>query len=92
MVRITVLASDIEIGRARDCQRCPIAMAANRAFAPNRVEVDQEAITVFGEHGYIKHAYLPKEATAFVYAFDAGVDVQPFAFDVECQVNPGRRM
>lgn len=90
MVRISVLASDIEIGRAADCQRCPIAVAANRAFAPDRVEVDQEALTVFHADGkYHKHAYLPREATAFIYAFDAGADVKPFTFEVNCEVSKG---
>jgi hypothetical protein len=79
-MKIEVTAEDIEAGEAADCYRCPIALAGTRAglCAPRVL-----ANSVW--FGGIKRrvAYLPKEATEFVEAFDRGESPTPFSFELD---------
>jgi hypothetical protein len=86
-MRIDVTADDIRRGKMEDCCRCPVALAAARAFgltttgswltSPVRVFPSSLAIE---EKDLIR---LPPGVAAFICAFDMGMPVAPFFFELE---------
>lgn len=79
---IRVTQSHIDMGVPEDCDICPIAIALHEAFPE----------CIFGVHGdYAFFARrreklkikLTDSCGAFVAAFDAGLPVTPFEFEVE---------
>ena len=81
MLHVEVTQDDIERGIPEDGTSCPIAHAFRRAWG-RKIEfaVDYASIEIYA---LCNHSVeLPKEAKAFIDAFDNGVKGQPFAFDV----------
>lgn len=89
IIRITVLPDDIENGKPKKAEACPIARAGNRAvpsgFTANVMGHDILFYTPDAQHFYYE---LPKSAQKFIAAFDdseSGVflhHVRPFSFNV----------
>lgn len=76
-MRINITQRDIDRGSKSSPCGCALALAANRAsgrvtsVAPTQLFITAKPID------------LPKEACEFVARFDAGLQVQPFAFELE---------
>lgn len=78
---IHVTQEDIDKGVRRECGKCPIALAVSRAFGkPIRVGA---FLVQFFSANMGASVDLPPEALAFRKAFDNGLPVQPFSFEVE---------
>ena len=80
-VRVQVTQQDIDDGKAGEAYRCPVALAARRAFPRQHVRVYAPCIMLI-ESGYPTFD-LPSEARRFVDRFDGGVHVEPFEFDLD---------
>jgi len=71
LIRVTV--KHIRQGRARDCERCPIALAALEAGLGGRVETSAKTICWWTDKvrdGNKQSASLPRSARRFVQTFD----------------------
>ena len=80
---IDVTAIDIAVGRQKDCQLCPIALAAMRATNRKNIQVGLCTMWAgkYGKPGY--HSWtLSDEAQDFILRFDHGLPVEPFQFEV----------
>lgn len=76
-ITVTVTQAHIDKGVARECTRCPIALAMiDAGIAEPWVDEVTVCVGAFGVD-------LPAEAVAFVETFDNGDPVQPFAFELE---------
>jgi len=82
-MKITVTREDIDTGARCDGFCCPIAKAASRTIPAlrGRAFVDEKTI----ESMYESKVYylLPREAQAFIKAFDRGETVMPTTFELE---------
>lgn len=93
---IDVTEEDIRLGTQRDGSSCPIARAILRE-GPDRVFVGTEDIELrigelpttqeglvpfFKTYAILADAPLPKSATRFIAAFDAGKPVKPTRFRI----------
>lgn len=80
-IEVEVTQDDIENGVARDCNRCPIALALRRQFpnCPNIVDNERVAILFPTEELYYN---LPSEAKVFISYFDSVLDaaIRPIKF------------
>lgn len=81
-MRIRVTKSDIENGKRRNGQSCPIALASRRAFfnkygrEPYKVIVDRSSIYIDG-----RQCPITQQMFDFIVAFDAGKkDLAPCSF------------
>lgn len=79
-VTISVTQEHIEAGEARNCSRCPLALAV-AAAGIERPEVDYTFVDAF-RSGQRVRAALPAVAIVFVTNFDHGHPVRPFTFDL----------
>ena len=80
---IHVTQEDINRGWARDCGKCPIALAALRAFlGATWVSVTGE-IQVSFESGRVQDWSMPDLAFSFMDTFDNGHEVTPFQFTAQ---------
>jgi len=77
-MRIEVTVNHIRRGVRHDGKWCPIALALREKFPGVSVVAYPNYIGISTED-----FYPPPEATAFMMAFDRGVGVQPFAFDLD---------
>lgn len=77
-ITIDVTQDDIGDGTAGECTRCPIAIAACRALA-DFCMVDAFTISIFRSGASYP---VPPEAWKFMEAFDAGLPIKPFRFEV----------
>lgn len=78
-MKIEVTQSDIDAGEAAHCVKCPIAIAASRAYG--------KPVHVYWDFFYVDstptlRVRVPVEACEFIAAFDAGRPVEPFSFEV----------
>lgn len=94
-VRVHVTAADIAEGRAKDCEKCPVALAMLRAFDVPRQPLIGDpdgtlAWPVIGPSWCTlpngRTAPLPPDARAFIAAFDKGQTVSPFSFLMRIRV------
>lgn len=76
-MRIEVTEEDIRVGVLGSSHDCPIAQAFRRC-GYHDVVVDE----VFA-HFPDRYLVLPDEAVAFIAAFDSGLSVAPFSFELE---------
>ena len=81
MIRVDVTAQDIAAGLAKNCQRCPVALALGRAGRDDYaavVEID------FRLHLELQSRWIaaPQEVVEFVERFDAGLRCEPFRFEL----------
>lgn len=74
---ITVTQEDIDRGVKGSADKCPIGLAVQRAYAAGLRFTEKQ-----GEAG------LPDNAAEFQWRFDAGLEVKPFSFRVECSKAP----
>ncbi len=81
-LHVEVTAEDIAKGKRNRTDCCPIALAISRCNGVSDVGVD-EATASMSHGGEWVFAEMPKEAAAFVLAFDKRKPVEPFAFDLE---------
>ncbi len=80
--RVEVTQEDIAAGRATDCERCPIARAANRALEVSSCMIGVKTLYLRKDDvAYV--AFLPQEARTFINTFDHGYPVLPITFDLE---------
>lgn len=87
LITINVTAEDIAAGKVNDCDRCPVALAANRCAKFEDKDgawlVGTDTITGYAP-GASKEINLPLTARLFVEEFDNGPRIPPpFAFTIE---------
>ena len=95
---VNVTAEDIANGKAKDCSKCPVAIAAQRTFPElYAVEVFAHEIRAFDppldRPNYCFHPTTQEhtdEVEAFVHAFDEKQWVQPFSFDLTLSINEAK--
>lgn len=75
---VHVTIEDIQRGERCQCDTCPVALAASRAFGE---PVDVGALMWCGER---KAVEIPPEVRVFIAAFDDGdtANIRPFSFEV----------
>ncbi len=83
-MKIQVTKKHIEKGKAKDCERCPIALAILEQV-PNCVSVDVTELDICGclNCGTAFDITIPRKASDFVVAFDNYRNVKPFEFELE---------
>ena len=82
-VIVEVKREDIDAGVRNDCDKCPVALAINRALNVNNVAVYEEGMLdmyVVGYSGWL--IPLPISARDFIVGFDLGHGVDPFSFEL----------
>ena len=87
-LKIKVTQNDINHGRRKDCNRCPIARAVKRAVTKSKVKclltkiaVRLEEVILLDSWGSVDHrGYLPSRAQRFIIKFDDAKDTKPFNF------------
>jgi hypothetical protein len=82
-VEINPTKHDIKCGKARDPLRCPLARALRR-LTGNTWAVDATLATRLIDGLQVR---LPKQATAFITAFDVGRAVSPIRFLLDLPAN-----
>ena len=78
-IRVKVTRRDIDNGKPRDMDSCPIAKAIHRCRF-RKAEVDNSVIHLRGYYSDGDPLPMPETAKRFVKQFDAGKPVKPFAF------------
>lgn len=78
---IEVTEADIEMGKQRRVDACPIALALERTSG-RRFYVRCDDI-VDAEEDKTSFAELPEEAVEFIQDFDEGHEVHPFSFHLD---------
>jgi hypothetical protein len=79
-IRVEVTAADIAAGVRRFCSYCPVSLAVRRATGW-LVQVDDDEVHLrVGD--LTSRVKLPPEAVRFVWRFDEGKPVKPFAFEI----------
>jgi hypothetical protein len=93
-VRVEVTQRDIDRGKPRDTEECPVALALKRGLKASRGGVGLEGF-YFVEHGFWQRFFrqpssrvfqgtLPEAARSFIALYDGyGSTPQPFSFEVE---------
>lgn len=83
---VNVTAEDIQQGRRRSCDRCPIALALYRAAEGHDIGsfgVGRFACSGVGTVNHeLMNAKLPAVARDFVLDFDVGISVSPISFEL----------
>jgi hypothetical protein len=88
-VTIRVTREDIDIGQAKKCHTCPVALAINRVLSPDyRSSVGWTDLTIFRHNpgGWAAQYETPAKAARFIMAFDDGTmphEVSPFEFELD---------
>lgn len=77
---IEVTKEDIYSGTRTDCQRCPIALAVNRALGIKTSIIGRECMYLNKDSTEI---HLPLVARNFISSFDYGILLAPFSFEIE---------
>lgn len=80
-MRITVTQQDIEQGKRRDEQSCPVALACKRAGL-SEPRVDNYYVSYISREDGSFSFLLPQQVKNFIIAFDNQKSVQPFNFDL----------
>jgi hypothetical protein len=81
---ISVNADHIARGIRQDSEHCPVALAVRGLFSNFAyVSVDADLIVVQRGDGSPEIIFdSPREVQEFTYAYDGGVDVEPFTFEL----------
>lgn len=81
-VKIDITWGDINQGRKKNCERCPVALAILRALKIEKhVFVGGTNVTI-PSLGFNSFAF-PEEVTRFIENFDSWRHVEPFSFILE---------
>ena len=85
-ITVNVTQKDIDEGKERSCERCPVALAVNRALDTdtNECSVSGYAVHLDGPTS-TGFAQLPDEAVKFIERFDCRRLVTPFTFNITFQ-------
>lgn len=78
---IHVTQEDIDKGVRVSCEECPLARAVSRAYG-TPIRVGAELIQFFSSKIDRNSVNLPPEALRFRIAFDKGLPVKPFSFEI----------
>lgn len=81
---IEVTYADIQTGERHEPNRCPIALALQRADDTRRWFIGTtlaRSVSIVGE--YERSRFLPPEAREFVADFDRRLPVEPFTFEMQ---------
>lgn len=78
-MKVEVTQRHIDNGNRCDCWDCPIAKALSETLS-GHVAVGSRDVNLPGISG--SDVPLPPEAIAFIKAYDAGQQVQPFSFEL----------
>ena len=83
-VTIQVTQEDIKNGQPTRCLKCPLALAATRAFG-HQIFVARYTMFSMDVNGKVNFhgGKLPKEVTTWQWNFDNGIPVKPFDFEIE---------
>ena len=81
-MKVEVTPQDIARGHPEDNCCCPVALAVRRAVGI-ATSVGTGKIVVDYATPWQTEIWNPEEVTEFVERFDAGLPVEPFAFDLE---------
>jgi hypothetical protein len=87
-VVVRVTSDDIRRGRRRSFTCCPVARAVKRTLKLGAVHVNPLLINAGGPGENFK---TPSTAGRFITKFDAGVQVQPFAFRLSSRRGSARK-
>jgi hypothetical protein len=79
MTTVSVTAEHITKGFARDCERCPVALAIRDAFPA----VAHVTVTGLYVRMGIREHEMPAEVQQFTWAFDTGQPIEPFTFELD---------
>ena len=77
-IEFEITQENIERGMLGDCSHCPVALALRRKFPEGKIRVRPFGTNI-GPKIYKNHSLL----TAFIYAFDDGLKVQPGTHTLE---------
>lgn len=80
-ITIPVNANHIARGQKLNCNKCPIALAVAEKMGVEHAFVNSEGIT-FRVGGREHDAYMCDDLMNVMDAFDAGVPLSPFFFDL----------
>jgi len=78
-MKISVTQEDIDNGKRKECDSCPVALAIMRHFKAKSVWVDVHGIYYY--HNDVNDCGkepMTKEILEFIIDFDAGRNVKPF--------------
>lgn len=85
-MKITVEQYHIDKGTKNDIYGCPIAYSASQHLALPGVNKSYLWHHQFTDpDGPARYHLLPSSAKEFVKAFDAGIHVKPFSFEIDCK-------
>jgi hypothetical protein len=79
-MRIRVTQECINDGVQCDCRACPVALAIRRKYPKRDVSVYRDEMLL--RHPYRKIS-LPQRACDFITAFDEGMPIKPFSFELK---------
>ena len=87
--RIEVTEEDIKCGEKNNSETCAIALAARRALGKVVSVDDADYIYFDGIRGYDLTPERParNRINSFIQAFDAGIPVEPFSFNLEVDID-----
>lgn len=84
---IHVTQDDIDKGWAKDCSRCPLALAIFRATKRDWL-VGDRTVSLTDRYAYDTRVVpLPTGAQCFVLWFDHELPVEPFSFDLALEAS-----
>lgn len=82
LTKVEVTQEDIDNGKMKSCDFCPVALAVNRVIRPQRDAQVYACIVIIrheeGQRGGFPS--LPLAAQEFIENFDDERDVEPFSF------------
>ena len=76
-MKIQVTQENINQGKIAAGRSCAVALAVLEAFPSAKIVVGCDGINI--NYNYFK---MPDEVKRFVYAFDCGLSVTPFEFEI----------
>ncbi len=92
-LNVRVTEEDIERGIAEDCERCPVALALNRALADEltranlQVSIDGGTILFCSGATLVRTVCAPACVRDFIFDFDGGDYTGPFEFTIRLPAN-----
>ncbi len=81
--KIEVTKEDIKKGLAKNCEKCPVALAVNRAFQTTEgvsASISEEFGLLYGPNELRCDFDLPANTTEFIKEFDGEQKPEPFNF------------
>jgi len=76
---IRVTMRDIKLGVPRNEEKCPVAIAASRAF---KAPMNAVPYSIWGKHSWNRRVKPPFAVTKKILRYDQGKGMKPFQFTV----------